>query len=150
MTTRPANFIDAHQRHWEDAEFLHEGLRWANADHLYGISAECGLKALMALISPLNWPFGEPIESKDKVHVNYLDPKYSTKQNAWDRYQTYLAGSLGTRYTLAQNNPFQDWDISDRYAKRTHFSEASVIPHRQGAEAVRQLVQQAQKESEHP
>lgn len=147
MATRPANFLDAHQRHWEDAELLRKELRWANADHLYGIATECGLKALMALIAPHKWPCGEPIEGKDRVHVNYLDPKPLTKQNAWDRYQSYLEGSQGARYTLTENNPFQDWDISDRYAERAHFSEACVIPHRQGAETVRQLVQQAQMEN---
>ena len=35
------------QRHWEDAELLFSEKRLANADHLYGFSAECGLKAVM-------------------------------------------------------------------------------------------------------
>ena len=38
---------DAHDRHWHDGETLYAASRWANADHLYGISAECGLKAAM-------------------------------------------------------------------------------------------------------
>jgi hypothetical protein len=41
------DFYDAHQRHWDDAELLYEKQRWANADHLYGMAAECGLKQLM-------------------------------------------------------------------------------------------------------
>ncbi|MGI6300526.1 MAG: hypothetical protein ACOX52_05630 [Verrucomicrobiota bacterium] len=41
------DFLDAHHRHWEDAELLKKRGRWANADHLYGLSAECGLKRLM-------------------------------------------------------------------------------------------------------
>ena len=40
------DFLDAHLRHWTDAELLYAAQRWANADHLYGISAECGLKGL--------------------------------------------------------------------------------------------------------
>ena len=47
MTTIPTDFYDAHHRHWEDAERLYHNERWANADHLYGIAAECGLKRLM-------------------------------------------------------------------------------------------------------
>ena len=43
----PADFRDAHLRHWQDAELLFEHQRWANADQLYGLSAECGLKAVM-------------------------------------------------------------------------------------------------------
>lgn len=31
------DFLDAHQRHWSDAEPLFEAARWAGADHLYGI-----------------------------------------------------------------------------------------------------------------
>ena len=29
---RPADFADAHRRHWTDAELLFERERWANAD----------------------------------------------------------------------------------------------------------------------
>ena len=41
----PADFGDAHSRHREDAELLFREQRWANADHLYGLSAECGLNS---------------------------------------------------------------------------------------------------------
>lgn len=41
------DFMDAHHRHWEDAELLFNASRWANADHHYGMVAECGLKRLM-------------------------------------------------------------------------------------------------------
>ena len=42
-----ANFLDAHERHWGDAERFFSAGRYANADHLYGMAAECGLKRLM-------------------------------------------------------------------------------------------------------
>ena len=29
-----ADFLDAHNRHWKDAELLFNAKRWANADHL--------------------------------------------------------------------------------------------------------------------
>ena len=29
-----ADFTDAHRRHWEDAELLHDHERWANADQM--------------------------------------------------------------------------------------------------------------------
>lgn len=44
-----SDFFNAHQRHWKDAELLYKEKRWANADHLYGLSAECGLKAVMVM-----------------------------------------------------------------------------------------------------
>lgn len=45
------NFLDAHHRHWDDAELLYQAQRWANADHLFGVSAECGLKRLMEMMN---------------------------------------------------------------------------------------------------
>lgn len=44
--TLPVDFADAHRRHWGDAELLFRSRRLGNADHLYGLSAECGLKAV--------------------------------------------------------------------------------------------------------
>ena len=41
MTPR-VSFLDAHNRHWKDAELLFCRARLANADQLYGFSAECG------------------------------------------------------------------------------------------------------------
>ena len=41
------NFPAAHRRHCKDVEPLFAHNRRANADHLYGFSAECGLKAVM-------------------------------------------------------------------------------------------------------
>ncbi len=52
----PADFLDVHHRHWDDAERLFAAQRWANADHLYGMAAECGLKRLMRA-------FGMPFDS---------------------------------------------------------------------------------------
>ena len=40
----PADFSDAHVRHWRDAELLYAARCWGNADQLYGFSAECGLR----------------------------------------------------------------------------------------------------------
>ncbi len=46
-----ADFLDAHERHWQDAELLLTNQRLANADHLYGMSAECGLKRLCSRLA---------------------------------------------------------------------------------------------------
>lgn len=37
------DYADAHERHWEDAEYLWQSYRLPNADYLYGLSAECAL-----------------------------------------------------------------------------------------------------------
>lgn len=41
------DFLDAHERHWNDAELLFGAKRPANADRSYRVAAESGLKGLM-------------------------------------------------------------------------------------------------------
>jgi hypothetical protein len=47
------DFRAAARRHHDDAGFLLADSRWANADHLAGLAAECALKAIMQFT-----PFG--------------------------------------------------------------------------------------------
>ena len=56
--TLTVNFTEAHRRHWKDAKLLYAHRRWGNADHLFGFSAECGLKAVM---TRLGMPLGFPV-----------------------------------------------------------------------------------------
>jgi hypothetical protein len=70
MTT---DFLDAHKRHWEDAELLFTAARWANADHLYGLAAECGLKRLMCAFGmEIDSASGSPARKKDRVHADCI------------------------------------------------------------------------------
>jgi len=133
-----SDFLDAHERHLEDAGMLHENERLANADHLYGMSAECGLKQLM-LAFGMEFDFNRdvPREDKDKKHINRL----------WQRYEVYRFGHhRGAGYALPQQNPFTDWNVSQRYAHRSHFDAARVQRHRRGAEEVLKMVKKARLE----
>lgn len=132
-----ADFQDAHARHWEDAEHLFQAQRWANADHLYGVAAECGLKALMLVFGmPFDQEKKRPKNGEDRVHANGL----------WTRYEAYREGSQGGRYGLPGENPFSDWDISDRYVHRAQFDVQHTAVHRAGADQVSCLVKQVQNE----
>ncbi len=51
------DFLDAAGRHRADAELLFEHGRWPNADQLYGLAAECGLKAVMEVL-------GMPVDAR--------------------------------------------------------------------------------------
>lgn len=130
-----ADFLDAHKRHWEDAELLFNEKHWANADHLYGLAAECGLKQLMMIIfgMKVDAHTGSPSDKSDKVHV----------ESAWNRYRTYSSGINATGYLLPSANPFQNWNISQRYASQTNFSEVVVKPHQNGAKIVNGFVHKA-------
>jgi len=56
----PVDFYDACKRHWNDAEHLFDQKRLANADHLFGLAAECALKAVMVALGMTLLPDGKP------------------------------------------------------------------------------------------
>ena len=133
-----ADFLDAHKRHQDDAEILFSAERYANADHLYGIAAECGLKRLMVRFGMVvNPATGSPAARDDRDHAKYI----------WDRFELYRTGKVeGTDYGLPSPNPFNNWDVSDRYAHRSNFNQMDVQPHRDGASAVCELIKKAERE----
>lgn len=136
-TVEPADFLDAHQRHWHDAEHLFQAQRWANADHLYGMAAECGLKRLMMRFGMEVNSAGSPTDTKDWKHAN----------NIWARFESYRSGRAeGVGYELPTNNPFSDWDVSDRYAHQSKFNQVKVQSHQAGATVVCGLVNKAQRD----
>lgn len=132
-----ADFFDAHHRHWQDAELLRQQRRLANADHLYGMAAECGLKRLMlAFGMPFDHGRDWPKEAKDRAHADGI----------WDRFEAYRSGhSQGPDYALGPHNPFSDWNARQRYAAQDHFDGPRVDAHRVGAELVRRLIQKAER-----
>jgi hypothetical protein len=134
----PADFLDAHDRHWEDGEMLFEKEHWPNADHLYGVSAECGLKWLMRLFGmPCDPVSGDPRDKSDRVHAD----------GVWDRYESYRCGRVeGVGYPLPAQNPFDDWSVSQRYEHRDHFGKGVAERHRRGALNVRRLVGAARRD----
>lgn len=132
-----ADFLDAHERHWHDAEFLYQGQCWANADHLYGFAVECGLKGLMLVFGMKVDPSGKPKDKKDQEHA----------RNIWQRFESYRCGHpRGTGYALPNVNPFNKWDVSDRYAHRSNFNQQWTQSHQAGAKLVSELIRKAKKE----
>jgi hypothetical protein len=134
-----ADFADAHNRHWDDAERLFFAERWANADHLYGVAAECGLKRLMQVFGMDVGKDGSPKKSDDRKHIDKI----------WHRYETYRSGhAQGASYSLPtiSRSPFDNWEASQRYAKESAFHQGHVAPHRSGAEFVRRLLAQARRD----
>lgn len=131
------DFLDAHQRHWEDAESLFQAQRWANSDHLYGMSAECGLKTLIEKIK------GGSLGGGDRLHI--MEDK--KPDNAWSKYQSYISGhTLAAKLPLPHANPFSDWLASQRYAKQSNFDQVRVQGHKTGTQTVRDLIAQARIE----
>ncbi len=91
------NYWDAYQRHKQDGRDLLARARWANADHLIGLAAECGLKYVM-----------EEIDGKK--------PKKGHIKAVWNYFARDLQGITNLPYILPRDDhPFKDWDVSDRY-----------------------------------
>jgi hypothetical protein len=65
------DYKNAACRHYEDAEILFKQLRWANADQLYGLAAECGLKAVMVGLGARTKSSGDL--KKHSLHIAILN-----------------------------------------------------------------------------
>jgi hypothetical protein len=131
-----ADFFNSHDRHRLDADLLFNEQRWANADHLYGMAAECGLKRIMqAFGMPVNQATGSPSKFDDRKHVDMI----------WERFETYRSGHQSAAgYVLPQISPFDDWRAEQRYAHEQNFDKARAQAHQVGAQLVFGLVKKAQ------
>jgi hypothetical protein len=119
------DFRDASGRHFGDGELLLTKSCFANADHLFGISAECSLKAVMASLGMATSKAGAPIDRGHKVHMPEL----------WAAFQSFAHGRLASRYLehLDKQNPFMDWKVDQRYWKRAAIPETAAKRHREAA-----------------
>ena len=127
------DFYDAHLRHLADAELLFNIQRWPNADHLYGLATECGLKSLMKFCGMPVKSTGKPLNTADAVHAPQI----------WARYESYRSRRLGAQYQIPPKNPFQNWNVAQRYAHSGYFNQNHVQAHRDGARIVNSLISQA-------
>ena len=133
--TLPADFAGAHRRHWGDAEFLFTSNRLGNADHLYGLSAECGLKAVMERLGMPTDPAGAP-PKEYRIHV----------QELWPQFEAFASRHGGMRYLeeLPTDAPFEDWSHHDRYASEGCSGAETVQRHRLAANRIRRMVHAAE------
>lgn len=126
-----ADFLDAHHRHWSDAEFLFADARLANADQLYGFCAECGLKATMVRLGMRLDDRGRP-KKKYRKHLPDL----------WSLFEGFVEQHDARRHLPAfpEGNPFRHWDLEDRYRRADHATKTFVERHRTGARNVVEMV----------
>lgn len=117
------DYQNASERHLQDAEllFTQAPKRLANASHLFGLSAECSLKAIARKFKPSARFYGA------KGHIPGL---FSELQN--------VSPAIGGSATLAENiakiQPrFSQWDVSQRYASQATFSQGTVADEQTGA-----------------
>jgi hypothetical protein len=130
------DYRDAAERHWEDAGFLINKNRKANADHLFGLAAECALKAVMLGLGMQLRPDGAPVESRHRKHVDSL----------WGEFCSFAQGRNGAKYAAMVSsvaNPFSGWNISQRYEHRANINQAIVKKHEKDAESAMKVLREA-------
>lgn len=130
---KPADFADAHRRHMDDADTLYAGNRFANADHLYGLGAECGLKAVMLERGIMSLDdSGKPEPKKYMRHIDKLWAEFLlADRREWTRDMR----------RMKEPNSFADWSIDDRYANERCFDKATANSHRKAAKVVARMVE---------
>jgi hypothetical protein len=131
----PVDFRDASERHWDDAGHLFTNARLANADHLFGLAAECAMKAVMRGLGMTLRPNDRP-EDPYAVHINLL----------WDQFITFAHGRGGAHYAnmlSGGRNPFDDWHVRQRYDHRNQFSQTVVENHQQASEETNRVLEEA-------
>lgn len=128
------NFKDAAHRHYDDGVILHTAERLANADHLFGLSAECALKAVMQGIGMRIRSDGAPEDKAHRVHINAL----------WDEFIVFSSTRNSTYGTMmTTSNPFNDWNISQRYHCQSIFIQSTVDAHKKAATDVKGILKRA-------
>lgn len=112
----PEDFSNAADRYWLDANTLAQRGRLATADHLFGVSTECALKAIMIALSG-----GTKLPGRYKIHLPEI----------WDEFIAYTPSSGTHPYAgMLTANPFINWNLSDRYGHNAHFTQARLDNHR--------------------
>jgi hypothetical protein len=125
----PEDYPNAADRYWSDANTLFQGGRFATADHLFGVSTECALKAVMVALS------GEV--TLPKSYWKHL-PKI------WDEFIAYMPSSGTHPYASSLTaNPFLGWDVGDRYGHDSHFTQARANNHRTASLQAQRVLEKA-------
>tara|TARA_R110001583_G_scaffold28481_1_gene101001 strand:+ start:891 stop:1238 length:348 start_codon:yes stop_codon:yes gene_type:complete len=68
----------------------------------------------------------------------------------WAKYNSFIDGKLATQYVIPSENPFSNWDASDRYANENEFTQERVQQHQKAAKSIQKLVKDYQLSQEKP
>ncbi|MBF0133755.1 MAG: hypothetical protein HQL75_14365 [Magnetococcales bacterium] len=117
MSSCEEKFFEAAQRHWLDAEILFERGRFANADQLYGLAAECVLKAI--------W---EPhVNGIKNFRVHMDENKLIKNIITFFNLRTHIS----LLNLIPEDSPYDDWAITQRYCSESIITLIRVQSHRE-------------------
>ena len=124
------DYQNASERHLQDAKllFAQAPKRLANASHLFGLSAECSLKAIARKFNP---------SAKFVGSTGHIPGLFSELQN--------VSPTIGSNPDLvrliASIQPhFAKWNVAQRYAAQTTFAEGTIADEQAGSNAANLLM----------
>lgn len=122
------SFTEAAGRHATDAKLLDSATRTANANQLWGLAAECALKAVLRAVEPTVFePNGLP-RKPYKEHIDKLWPEVIKFFSG--RSEAHLAA------VLPSANAFALWSVHARYdADKDAPDPETHGAHQRGAQA---------------
>ena len=120
------NYSDAAVRHWKDAQLLERENCVENADHHFGVAAECAVKKVLVAFPAFST--AGVLEKAYKTHINALWGQVG-HQSLHKTYPKLYA-------LIKAANPFSDWDVNQRYLADGGISKAAMELHKQSARRV--------------
>lgn len=114
------NYSSAAIRHWKDAELLESANRVENADHHYGIAAECAIKKVLVTFPAFS--ASGVLSASYMQHINALWDKVG-HQSLQKSYPKLLA-------ILKTPNDFSGWHVNQRYFADGTVTSATLASHK--------------------
>lgn len=146
--TQPPAFATASRNHYRAAALAAgEGLR-ISADHLAGLAAECGIKAILAdflgsQLNPRNRLVNDEVATWEKKKgapgVRVWRPReHGHLPDLWEHLTAVAhrrrGGGSGALFTqLIWENPFAGWSVGDRYCDGTTITDDVLDRHLKAA-----------------
>lgn len=153
----PIHYCQSAHRHYQDGRYLQDDRRQPNADHHFGVAAECAVKALLVGLGVQTDPAG----NIDRSYRHHLGEAFefgpgsrgSARQtNLCAEFGMYLRGHRGARYLPklpegeALEDLFADWSIDQRYCESDDIRAAQVHTHARAARALLSCLERAQQD----
>jgi hypothetical protein len=138
------DFRGAARRHHHDADFLLADSRWANADHLAGLAAECALKAIVQFM-----PFNATPNARGILLWGQSSRELTQHiDRLWHEIAQNISGYTAPTFSglLASSGPgpFANWHVSDRYGDGLAITQHEATAHLNAARQVLAILQQAE------
>lgn len=142
---KPVNYQEAARRHFEDASLLLCNTRYSNAGQLFGISVECGIKAILVCSGvPVDesGSIDRPANVKGKAFREHMPDLTTAVQNL---AHVIPDNRKATTYLSAMPNQtlLSDWSMEHRYWTDSALPSASQIWWQKAASEVLAALDQA-------